>query len=329
MNGKIRVGIMGYGNLGRGVELALRQNSDMETVAVFTRREPSSVKTLCGTPVVSSSEIERYKDKVDVMILCGGSATDLISQTVEYASLFNVVDSFDTHARIPEHFEAVNEAAKEAGKTAMISSGWDPGLFSMNRVMAESVLPDGKTYTFWGKGLSQGHSDAVRRIEGVKRAVQYTVPVNEALDAVRAGEKPEFTAREMHRRVCFVVAEDGADIDRIKDTIVTMPNYFEPYDTEVNFISEEEFIAEHTAMPHGGLVVRSGSTGIDNGSKQTYEFSLNLDSNPEFTSSMLVATARAVMRLHGHGARGCFTVLDVPVKYFSMKSDEELRKYYL
>lgn len=329
MNEKIRVGIVGYGNLGRGVELALSQNCDMTTVAVFSRRNPDTVKTLLGTEVVPMNEIKSYKDKIDILILCGGSATDLATQTSALAADFNVVDSFDTHAAIPEHFARTDEQAKKGGHTAVISSGWDPGLFSMNRVLADAILPEGNTYTFWGTGLSQGHSDAIRRIEGVKYAVQYTVPIETALESVRNGENPEFTTREMHLRKCFVVAEEGADCEKIKNTIVTMPNYFEPYDTEVNFITEEEFKANHTSMPHGGRVIRSGITGIERNVKHTYEFSLDLESNPEFTASMLVATARATMKLYNHGGRGAFTVLDMPIKYFSHKSDEELRKSYL
>ncbi|MEG1642176.1 MAG: diaminopimelate dehydrogenase [Synergistaceae bacterium] len=329
MNNNLKVGIVGYGNLGRGVELAVKQNEDMELVSVFTRREPSSLKTVYGANVCACEDILDYKGKIDVLILCGGSATDLIAQTPEFSKNFNVVDSFDTHARIPEHFENVDKAAKDGGNVALISSGWDPGLFSMNRVMGESVLTEGNTYTFWGCGVSQGHSDALRRIDGVRYAAQYTVPIEKALESVRNGECPTFTTREKHKRECYVVIEQCADMDAIRQEIVTMPNYFADYDTEVYFITEKDFLENHTSMPHGGVVIRSGSTGENNSSKQTYEFSLKLDSNPEFTASMLVASARAVYKMFSDGACGAFTVLDIPISYFSKYSSEELRKNFL
>ena len=288
----IKIGILGYGNLGRGVECAVKQNDDMELVAVFTRRNPEDVKILTETATVCNvADVEDWKDKIDVMIICGGSATDLPKQTPVYAKMFNVIDSFDTHARIPEHFANVDAAAKENGHLAMISVGWDPGLFSLNRIYAESILPNGKTYTFWGKGVSQGHSDAIRRIPGVKRGIQYTVPVEEAMDQVRAGKQPELTTRQKHTRECFVVAEEGADKKQIEESIKTMKNYFDEYDTTVNFISEEEFDAVHNKMPHGGFVMRSGMTGENENTHQMIEYSLKLESNPEFTSSVLVACA--------------------------------------
>lgn len=287
----IKIGILGYGNLGRGVECAVKQNDDMELVAVFTRRNPEDVKILTETATVCNvADVEDWKDKIDVMIICGGSATDLPKQTPVYAKMFNVIDSFDTHAKIPEHFANVDAAAKENGHLAMISVGWDPGLFSLNRIYAESILPNGKTYTFWGKGVSQGHSDAIRRIPGVKRGIQYTVPVEEAMDQVRAGKQPELTTRQKHTRECFVVAEEGADKKQIEESIKTMKNYFDEYDTTVNFISEEEFDAVHNKMPHGGFVMRSGMTGENENTHQMIEYSLKLESNPEFTSSVLLLT---------------------------------------
>ncbi len=320
----IRIAIAGYGNLGRGVLAALRQNPDMQAAAVFTRRNPASlVLEDKNIPVVSLSEAPAWKDKIDVMILCGGSATDLPEQTPAMAQYFNVVDSFDTHARIPAHFKAVDDACKQAGTVGLISVGWDPGLFSLNRLYAGAVLPQGKDYTFWGKGVSQGHSDALRRVKGVKDARQYTIPVAAALERVRAGENPELSTRQKHTRECFVVLEPGADPARVEQEIKTMPNYFADYDTTVHFISEEELRTEHAGIPHGGFVLRSGVTG--KGSKHLIEYSLKLDSNPEFTSSVLVAYARAAHRLAQEGACGCKTVFDVPPAYLSPKSGEELR----
>ena len=322
----MRIGIVGYGNLGRGVESAIRQNADMELVAVFTRRAPESVKIrTAGVPVLHTDEAIKMKDKIDVLILCGGSAKDLPEQTPAFAEHFNVIDSFDTHARIPEHFDRVNAAAKASGKIAVISVGWDPGLFSLNRMYAGAILPDGKDYTFWGKGVSQGHSDAIRRIEGVLDARQYTIPVPEALAAVRAGENPELTTRQKHTRECFVVAAEGAGLARIEREIVTMPNYFADYDTTVHFISMEELQRDHGGIPHGGVVIRSGKTGWNGENSHIIEYSLKLDSNPEFTSSVLVAYARAAVRLNTEGASGCKTVLDIPPAYLSPKSGEELR----
>ena len=324
----IRIGIFGYGNLGRGVEAAIKQNDDMELVAVFSRRDPNSVKINTeGVAVCHADDIASYKDKIDVLILCGGSATDLPVQTPEMAKLFNVIDSFDTHAKIPEHFANVDKEAKESGKVAIISVGWDPGMFSLNRLYGEAVLPEGSTYTFWGKGVSQGHSDAIRRIDGVLDARQYTIPVEEALDAVRNGKNPQLTTRQKHTRECFVVAEDGADISRIENEIKTMPNYFADYDTTVHFITKEELMREHSGIPHGGFVIRSGKTG--NGNNHIIEYSLKLDSNPEFTSSVLVAYARAAVKLNSEGISGCKSVLDIAPSYLSPKSGEELRKELL
>ena len=326
----IRVGILGYGNLGRGVECALKQNPDMELAAVFTRRNPDSVKILTdGVKVYHADEAEKMADQIDVMILCGGSASDLPVQTPKFAKLFNVVDSFDTHAKIPEHFAAVDAAAKEGGHVGMISVGWDPGMFSLNRLYAECVLPVGSNYTFWGKGVSQGHSDAIRRVEGVKDARQYTIPVDAALDAVRSGSNPELTTREKHTRECFVVAEEGADLARIEQEIKTMPNYFADYDTTVHFISEEELLRDHAGIPHGGFVIRSGKTGWNQENTHVIEYSLKLDSNPEFTSSILVAYARAAYRMAKEGQSGCKTVFDVAPAYLTAKSGEELRKEML
>lgn len=322
----IRIGILGYGNLGRGVECAIRQNPDMELAAVFTRRNPEDVTILTETAAVCSiADAADWKDKIDVMILCGGSATDLPVQTPEYAKMFNVVDSFDTHAKIPEHFANVDAAAKEGGHIGMISVGWDPGMFSLNRLYGNVVLPEGKDYTFWGKGVSQGHSDAVRRIEGVKDAKQYTIPVEAALEAVRNGENPELTTRQKHTRECFVVLEEGADAAKVEEEIKTMPNYFADYDTTVHFISEEELQAEHGGIPHGGFVLRSGVTGWEKEHKHLVEYRLKLDSNPEFTSSVIVAYARAAYRLYQEGQTGCKTVFDVAPAYLSSKSAEELR----
>ncbi len=326
----IRIGIMGYGNLGRGVESAVRQNPDMELTAVFTRRAPETLKIRTeGVKVCHVDDAPSMKDDIDVMILCGGSATDLPEQTPEYAKYFNVIDSFDTHAKIPEHFANVDAAASESGKVAIISVGWDPGMFSLNRLYAGSILPDGQDYTFWGKGVSQGHSDAVRRIEGVVDARQYTIPVDAALEAVRSGQTPELSAREKHLRECFVVAEEGADLERIEKEIVTMPNYFADYDTTVHFISMEELQRDHAGIPHGGFVIRSGKTGFDGENTHIIEYSLKLDSNPEFTSSVLVAYARAAYKLNAEGASGCKTVFDIAPAYLSRFSAEELRKNML
>ncbi len=327
---KIRIGIMGYGNLGRGIECAIKQNDDMELAAVFTRRDPSSVKILTeGVNVYNVSEAPSMRDKIDVMILCGGSATDLPTQTPEYVKYFNVVDSFDTHAKIPEHFAAVDAAAKESGKVGIISVGWDPGMFSLNRLYANAILTDGKDYTFWGKGVSQGHSDAIRRIDGVVDARQYTVPVESALEAVRSGSNPELTTREKHTRECYVVVEEGADKARIENEIKTMPNYFSDYDTTVNFISEEELKANHNGIPHGGFVIRCGKTGVNGENNHIIEYSLKLDSNPEFTSSVLIAYARAAYKLNCEGASGCKTVFDIAPAYLCKQSGEELRKNLL
>ena len=322
----IKVGIFGYGNLGRGIENAIRQNPDMTLAAVFTRRAPESlVIGTPGVPVVSALEVADYKDKIDVMILCGGSATDLPRQTPALAELFNVVDSFDTHARIPEHFARVDAAAKKAGHTAMISVGWDPGMFSLNRLYAGAILPEGKDYTFWGKGVSQGHSDAIRRIEGVLDAKQYTIPVEAALEAVRSGSEPSLTTREKHTRECFVVAAEGADKARIEKEIKEMPNYFADYDTTVHFISMEELKRDHGGIPHGGFVIRTGKTGANGENSHLIEYRLKLDSNPEFTASVIVAFARATHRLAQRGEHGCKTVFDIPPALLSSKSPEELR----
>ena len=324
----MRLAILGYGNLGRGVEYAVKQNPDTELVAIFTRRSPQDLKVNSDAKVLNISEIENWKDKIDVLILCGGSATDLPVQTPEYAKMFNVVDSFDTHARIPEHFNNVDKSAKENNKTGIISVGWDPGLFSLNRMYANAILPEGKDYTFWGKGVSQGHSDALRRIEGVLDAKQYTVPVEKALQAVKNCEKPDLTTREKHTRECFVVVKEGADKARIEREIKEMPNYFSDYDTTVHFISMDELKANHSGIPHGGCVIRTGVTG--NGSNNhVIEYNLKLDSNPEFTSSVLIAYARACYRLNKEGQYGCKTVFDIPPAYLSAKSGEELRKTML
>ena len=321
----IRIGILGYGNLGRGIECAIKQNPDMELAAVFTRRDPSSVQIMTdGVPVCRADEAGEWKDKIDVMILCGGSATDLPKQTPEYARMFNVIDSFDTHAKIPEHFDAVDAAAKESNHVSIISVGWDPGMFSLNRLYANAILPQGKDYTFWGKGVSQGHSDAIRRIEGVKNAIQYTVPIEAAVDRVRSGSEPELTTREKHLRECYVVPEEGADLKAIEEAIKTMPNYFDEYDTTVTFITEEELKEQHSSMPHGGFVIRSGETGTE-GSKHIIEYSLKLDSNPEFTASVLVCYARAAYRLSKAGENGAKTVFDIAPALLSMKTPEQQR----
>ena len=327
---KIRVGIMGYGNLGRGAELAIRQNEDMELTAFFTRRDPKTLKTLSPqVPVYHVDEAAAHAGDVDVLIICGGSATDLPKQTPEYAKYFNVVDSFDNHANIPAHFAACDAAAKENGHVAFISIGWDPGMFSLQRLLGNCILPDGADYTFWGKGVSQGHSDAIRRIEGVLDAKQYTIPVEEALDKVRSGENPELTARQKHTRECFVVAAEGADLERIRHEIVTMPNYFEPYDTTVHFITMEEMKRDHSGIPHGGFVIRTGTTGVNGETKQKIEYSLDLGSNPEFTSSVIVCYARAAARMAKEGMTGCKTVFDVPPAYLSSRSAEDLRAHLL
>ena len=323
----IRVAILGYGNLGRGMECAVKQNDDMELVAVFTRRDPATVKTLTDVKVYNVDQLLSMQDQIDVLVLCGGSATDLPKQTAEYAKYFNVVDSFDTHAKIPEHFAQVDAAAKEGGKVAMISVGWDPGMFSLNRLYANAILRDGSDYTFWGKGVSQGHSDAIRRIEGVKDARQYTIPVESALEAVRSGSSPELTTREKHTRECFVVAEEGADQAKIENEIKTMPNYFSDYDTTVHFISQEELDRDHSGIPHGGFVIRTGTTGAD--TKQMIEYSLKLGSNPEFTSSVIVAYARAAYKMAQEGITGAKTVFDVAPTYLSPLSAEEQRKNLL
>ncbi len=324
----MKIAIYGYGNLGRGVEAAMKYHSDAELVAVFTRRDPSSVKT-AGAPVYSADEILNFKDKIDVLILCGGSATDLPRMTHTLAEHFNVIDSYDTHATIPAHFARVNEAAERSGHIAMISGGWDPGLFSIARLYASSVLPEGKDYTFWGRGVSQGHSDAIRRIDGVLDARQYTVPVPEAIEAVRAGECPELTTRQKHTRECYVVAEEGADLARIESDIKNMPNYFADYDTTVTFITLDELREKHSALPHGGSVIRSGRTGLSGEHSHTVEFSLSLDSNPEFTSSVLVACARAVDRMHKRGMIGCKTIFDIAPADLSPLSPDELRAHML
>ena len=328
MSNQIRIGIIGYGNLGKGTVKAVKQSSDMEVVAVFTRRDPDSLQLEdAAIKALHIDDIQSYQDKIDVMILCGGSATDLPEQGPQYAQLFNTVDSYDTHAKIPEYFAAVDKAAKAGGKTAIISVGWDPGLFSINRVISEAIIPNGETYTFWGKGLSQGHSDAVRRVEGVKAGVQYTIPSEKAINRVRSGENPVLETAEKHRRVCYIVAEEGYDESEIEHTIKTMPNYFDEYETEVHFITEEKLTEEHAKSPHGGFVIRSGNTGKDN--NQLIEFSLKLDSNPEFTSSVLAAYARAAYRLSEEGTIGAKTVYDVAPGYISPRSAAELRKGYL
>ena len=322
-----KIGILGYGNLGRGIEKAVLKNPDMELVVIFTRRNPETLKINSKSKVESVNDIEKYKDKIDVLMLCGGSATDLPEQTPKYAKLFNVVDSFDTHAKIPEHFEAVDKASRSTGKIGIISVGWDPGLFSLNRLYANAILPDGRDYTFWGKGVSQGHSDAIRRIEGVADAKQYTIPVEEALEQARSGKNPELTTRQKHTRECFVVLKNGADPKYVENAIKTMPNYFADYDTTVHFISQDELNKNHSGIPHGGFVLRSGKTS--EGVNHVIEYSLKLDSNPEFTSSVLVAYARAIHKMNKEGITGAKTVFDIPPAYLSAKSPEELRKTML
>lgn len=326
MNNRIRIGIVGYGNLGKGVEKAIKQNPDMELEAIFTRRDVKSIGNEISK-MLNISEVENYKDKIDVMILCGGSATDLEEQGPMIAEMFNTVDSFDTHAKIPTYFEKMDSVANESGKLSIISVGWDPGLFSLNRLMGQVVLPEGNDFTFWGKGVSQGHSDAIRRIIGVSNGIQYTIPVKSALEKVRSGENPELTTREKHKRECYVVAEEGANLKEIEKTIKNMPNYFSDYDTTVKFITEEELKLNHSEMPHGGFVIRTGVTG--NGTKQKIEFSLDLGSNPEFTSSALVAYARAIYKMGKEGKTGACTVLDIPYSYLSAKTPAELRKELL
>ena len=326
----IRIGILGYGNLAKGVELSIRQNPDMELVVVFTRRDPSSVKTLTeGVAVASTNDAADWKDKIDVLVICGGSATDLPTQTPAYASMFNVIDSFDTHAKIPEHFANVDKAASGSNHTALISGGWDPGMFSINRLYGSCILPEGQDYTFWGKGVSQGHSDAIRRVPGVKNGKQYTIPVDAALEAVRSGSNPELTTRQKHTRECFVVAEEGADLALIEKTIKEMPNYFADYDTTVHFISEEEFVRDHSRINHGGFVFRTGKTGVYGENKHVIEYSLKLDSNPEFTGSVLTAYARAIYRLSQKGDFGCKTVFDIAPALLSPLSGEDLRAHML
>ncbi len=326
----MRIGILGYGNLGRGVECAIAQNNDMELVAVFTRRDPSNVHILTpNVPVYNIKEALEHKNEIDVLVLCGGSATDLPEQTPEYAKYFNVIDSFDTHANIPAHFDNVNLASKESNHIALISAGWDPGMFSLNRLYANCILPEGNDYTFWGKGVSQGHSDAIRRVKGVKNAKQYTVPVPEALDAVRRGYNPELTTRQKHTRECYVVAEEGADLAQIEHDIKTMPNYFADYDTTVHFITEEELERDHSGIPHGGFVFRTGVSGWEKEHKNIIEYSLKLDSNPEFTASVIVAYARAIFRYYQEGVTGCKTVFDIAPSYLSPLSAEELRAHLL
>lgn len=326
----IRVGILGYGNLGKGIESAITQNPDMELKAVFTRRAPENVVIRTkDVPVLSADKLPEMTEELDVLVLCGGSATDLPKQTPEYAKYFNVVDSFDTHARIPEHFANVDKAAKESGKTAIISVGWDPGMFSLNRLYANVILPEGRDYTFWGKGVSQGHSDAIRRVKGVKNGKQYTIPVEASLEAVRSGANPELTTRQKHTRECFVVPEEGADLAEIEKEIKNMPNYFADYDTTVHFITEEELEREHSGIPHGGFVLRSGVTGMDKEHKHLIEYSLKLDSNPEFTASVIVAYIRAAYRMHKEGMNGCKSVFDIPPAYLSALTGEELRKNLL
>ena len=325
----IKVGLYGYGNIAKGIECAVKQNKDMEVTCVFTRRNPETVTTISGAKVYKTDDVLNHKDEVDVLVMCGGSATDLPEQTPAMAEHFNVVDSFDTHKRIPEHFANVDAAAKKSGKIGIISVGWDPGMFSLNRLYGSCILPDGADYTFWGKGVSQGHSDAIRRVEGVIDARQYTIPVEAALEAVRSGSEPQLTTRQKHTRECFVVAKEGADLERIKNEIVTMKNYFDEYDTTVNFISQEELDHDHKGIPHGGFVIRTGKTGKDLEHNHVIEYSLKLDSNPEFTSSVIVAFVRAAYRLNKEGQSGCKTVFDIPPAYLSIKSGEELRKEML
>ena len=329
-NMAIKIGILGYGNLGRGVECAIKQNPDMELAAVFTRRDPKQVSILTKTASVCHvSKASDWQDRIDVMILCGGSATDLPEQTPAYAKMFNVVDSFDTHAKIPQHFEQVDQAAAESGHIAVISVGWDPGMFSLSRLYANAILPAGNDYTFWGKGVSQGHSDAIRRIEGVADGKQYTIPSEKALESVRNGENPRLSVRDKHTRECFVVPKEGADLDKIAEEIKTMPNYFSDYDTTVHFITQEELDKNHSGIPHGGFVIRSGKTGWNEENSHVIEYGLKLDSNPEFTASVIVAYARAAFRMRSEGMTGCKTVFDIAPAYLSPQSGEELRRHLL
>jgi diaminopimelate dehydrogenase len=330
MTDRIRAGIVGYGNIGRGVEAAIGQNPDMELAAVFTRRPTDTIPlSTDGIKASSVADIDKLKDDIDVLILCGGSATDLPQQGPFFARICNTVDSYDTHARIPQYFDEMNNAAKSVGNTAVIATGWDPGLFSMMRMLAGAVLPEGNDYTFWGKGVSQGHSDAIRRVKGVKNAIQYTIPIEPAVKSVRSGSNPELATREKHLRECFVVAEDGADKAEIEKAIATMPNYFSDYDTAVHFVSEKELKKNHSGMPHGGFVFRSGVTGTNRDTKQIIEFSLKLESNPEFTAGILVAYARAAVRMNKEGNTGAKTVFDVPLGYLSGRSGDELRSALL
>lgn len=325
----MRIGIFGYGNLGKGVECAVKKNSDMEICGIFTRRDPASIKSLTGAPVFSADDLDRFRDKIDVMIICGGSATDLPVLTSKLAKDFNVLDSFDTHANIPEHFERVDKTARENGHIALISAGWDPGMFSLARLYGNAILPDGKDYTFWGRGVSQGHSDAIRHIEGVEDARQYTVPVQSAIEAVRSGSEPELTTRMKHTRECYVVAKEGADKAAIEQAIKTMPNYFADYDTTVTFVTKEELLRDHSTLPHGGTVIRTGHSGLNNENCHTIEYSLKLDSNPQFTSMAMAAFARAIYRMHERGVNGCQTVFDVAPADLSVLSGAELRKTLL
>ncbi|MCQ2530786.1 MAG: diaminopimelate dehydrogenase [Lachnospiraceae bacterium] len=325
----IRIGIIGYGNIGRGVEVNVQENPDMELVAIFTRRDPATLKTMGKCPVYSVNEVENWVGKIDVMFVAGGSATDLPEQTPKYAKLFNVIDTFDTHANIPQHFANVDAAAKESGHTAIISCGWDPGMFSIARLYANAILPNGNDYTFWGKGVSQGHSDAIRRIEGVADAKQYTIPVDAAMEAVRAGENPELSTRQKHTRECFVVLKEGADPAKVEEEIVTMPNYFSDYDTTVHFISQEELDRDHSGIPHGGFVFRTGSTGVDHENKHVIEYSLKLDSNPQFTTSVIMAFARAAYKMNAAGDTGCKTVFDIAPKYLLPVDEDYMRAHLL
>lgn len=326
---KIRIGITGYGNLGKGVEYAVENSDDMVLAGIFSRRSPEQIKPRTGVPVYSMEQAAQMKNQIDVMIVCGGSANDLPVQTAQLAEHFNLVDSFDTHAKIPEHFENVDKISKQSKKISIISAGWDPGMFSLNRLYSQAILPNGSDYTFWGKGVSQGHSDAIRRIDGVLDAKQYTIPVECALERVRSGEQPELTTREKHTRECFVVAKDDADLKLIENQIKTMPNYFADYDTTVHFISKDEFEAEHSGIPHGGVVFRTGTTGENQKNKHIIEYRLTLDSNPEFTAGVLTACARAAYRLNKDGMSGCKTLFDIPPSYLHQQSPEELRKNLL
>lgn len=324
---KINIGIVGYGNLGKSVEAGIRQNKDMELVGVFSRRDPSSIKVNAeGVNVYHIDDAKDMIEKIDVMVLCGGSMSDIPVQGPEFASMFNTVDGYDTHAKIPEYFDSVDKNAKAAGKVSIISSGWDPGMFSLNRIFAEAILPEGNTYTFWGKGVSQGHSDAIRRVEGVKDAKQYTIPIDSAIEAVKNGENPEFTTRQKHKRECYVVVNEGVDKAKIEQEIKTMPNYFSDYDTEVHFITEEELIKNHSGLPHGGRVIRSGMTGFQNENKHVIEYKLTLGSNPDFTANILLAYARAAYRLNKEGSSGAKTVADIAPAYLSIRTPEDIRK---